>query len=219
MEADVSEPVPAAPEGRGGSWAAAGWVAFGMAWVLSLGVGFFLLWSYKLRAGEREGTPAAWPSESTLSRPADRARLLLFAHPHCACTRASLAELARLLARYGQTVETTVVFPRPAGAGADWDGSDLWPRAAAIPGVVAVLDEGGVEAARFGIRTSGATVLYDRRGRLQFSGGITPARGHEGDGPGLRRLRSWLTTGRADGKEAPVFGCALPLESRTEASR
>jgi hypothetical protein len=56
-------------------------------------------------------------------------------------------------------------------------------------------------------------VLYDARGRLLFSGGLTSARGHEGDSFGLRRIRSLLLTGEADRRDAPVFGCSLHHET------
>jgi len=51
-------------------------------------------------------------------------------------------------------------------------------------------------------------------GRLAFSGGITLARGHEGDSAGLQRIRSLLRTGKADRSEAPVYGCSLRHEVR-----
>jgi len=70
-------------------------------------------------------------------------------------------------------------------------------------------DGGGAEAKRFGAETSGAVVLYDRAGRLVFHGGITAARGHEGDSFGQQRIAALLTGARADRTDAPVFGCAL----------
>jgi len=72
-------------------------------------------------------------------------------------------------------------------------------------------DEDGAEAARFGAATSGTVALY-RDGKLLFNGGITPARGHEGDSFGKERLVSLLTTGKADRNDAPVFGCSLSIE-------
>jgi hypothetical protein len=189
-----------------------GWVAFGVIWVLTVAAGFTFLWRYKLRPGEAEGPPAVWPTESRIPRRPDRATLVLFAHPQCLCTRASLAELARLMARFEDRLSADVVFLRPSDVGADWDHTDLWPRASAIRGVTTVRDDDGVEAARFRALTSGVTALYDPQGRLLFSGGITSARGHEGDSLGLRRIRSLLLNGKADRPDAPVFGCALRNE-------
>ena len=50
-------------------------------------------------------------------------------------------------------------------------------------------DDDGAEARRFGAETSGQTLLYDARGALAFSGGITGARGHAGDNAGRASLR------------------------------
>ena len=143
----------------------------------------------------------------------DRATLLLFAHPHCACTRASLSELAGLMARYGDRLDAWVLFAAPEGTGEDFSRTDLWSSAARIPGVQVLRDDRALEAERFGIATSGTVALYDARGKLLFHGGITPARGHEGDSFGRERIVSLLTTGKSDRADAPVFGCALSNEA------
>jgi len=133
----------------------------------------------------------------------------MFAHPRCVCTRASLAELERLKARLEGRLAVYIVFLRPADADESWDRSDLWDKAAAMRGVTVVRDLDGLEAARFGAATSGHTLVYDAHGRLLFSGGLTAARGLEGEAPGARQIVALLTTGRADGNVSPVFGCAL----------
>ncbi len=90
-----------------------------------------------------------------------------------------------------------------------WEQTDLWRTVAAIPGALPLRDDTALEAARFGARTSGHTAVYDAAGSLLFSGGITASRGHEGDNFGRRRIDSLLTTGTADRRNSPVFGCAL----------
>jgi hypothetical protein len=134
---------------------------------------------------------------------------VLFAHPKCPCTHASVTELARMLARLHDQVEARVAVVRPAAVPADWDDTELVARALAIPGATVSRDEGGVEAARFGVKASGHVVVYDRNGRRLFSGGITSSRGHEGESFGIQRIHSLLTTGVADRADAPVFGCAF----------
>jgi hypothetical protein len=191
-----------------------GWFAFGVIWVLTLAPGFALLWAYKMRPGEAAGAPVVWPMGTRIARNRDRATLVLFAHPQCPCTRASVAELARLMSRSGDRLGAIVVFLRPSDVSGDWDSSDLWRSASTIPGVTIVRDDDGVEAARFRASTSGATVLYDMEGRLLFSGGITSARGHEGDSAGLQRIDSLLRTGKADRSDAPVYGCSMRHEVR-----
>ena len=56
--------------------------------------------------------------------------------------------------------------------------------------------------------TSGHALLFDRDGRLLFRGGITPARGHEGDNFGASAIAARLA-GRPARAEAPVFGCPI----------
>jgi hypothetical protein len=120
------------------------------------------------------------------------------------------------MAHFDGRLTADVVFLRTPEVGAEWNSSDLWRRASEIPGVTVMGDDGGVEATRFHVSTSGATTVYDTDGRLLFSGGITSARGHEGDSAGLERIRSLLRTGKADRADAPVFGCSLRHEVRPE---
>jgi len=70
-------------------------------------------------------------------------------------------------------------------------------------------DDDGLEATRFGVITSGQTVLYDPSGALLFSGGITGARGHAGDNAGRASLVSLLNQGKTDLSSTSVFGCPL----------
>src|SRR3712207_4573180 len=129
----------------------------------------------------------------------------MLAHPHCPCTRASINELARLMTQARGRVTAYVLFVKPEGFSDSWVQSDLWASAAAIPGVTPVLDDGGVEAARFRAATSGQTALYDAAGSLIFRGGITSARGHEGDNAGREAIVSLLTSDEAEEHDTPVF--------------
>jgi hypothetical protein len=86
---------------------------------------------------------------------------------------------------------------------------DLWRIATALPNVTAVRDADGLEARRFGVETSGQPLLYDHRGALIFSGGITGARGQTGGNAGQQALVALLTRGHADRRGSNVFGCPL----------
>jgi len=143
--------------------------------------------------------------------------LLVFAHPRCPCTRATLAELGKLMTHQQGQVSVTVLFVTPRDPGAGWGPNGLWAAAEAIPGVRARADAGGEEAARFGAATSGQAALYGRDGALRFSGGITGSRGHEGDNPGLSALTEALGPAGGRGTNAPVYGC--PLFDPVPASR
>jgi hypothetical protein len=131
-------------------------------------------------------------------------------HPQCACTSATLAELARVVARApGETrVYVLAVIPK-APADSDWQHSSLLARAREIPGVQVVNDIDGVEARRFGGQTSGYTSVYSADGQLLFCGGITASRGHEGDNPGEDAVIQAVSGQHPGLRQTPVFGCSL----------
>lgn len=172
-------------------------------------MGFSLLWDYENAPGPIASPPLRWPSNSRINLATDRATLIMLTHPHCPCTRASIGELARLMAKTQDRVTAYILFFKPARASDDWERTDLWQSAASIRGVNVVADEGGVEARRFHAFTSGQTLLYDSDGVLMFSGGITGSRGHSGDNAGESAIVSLLTTGEAELAETFAFGCPL----------
>ncbi|GMU05168.1 RedB protein [Corallococcus caeni] len=186
-----------------------GWLMLaGALWLGGIGTGVVALARYSVTPGATPVTAATWPEETRLSRQAGRPVLVMLAHPKCTCTRASLAELAEVMAHAGGRAEAYVLFLRPEGLEDGWEQGDLWRTAASIPGVTVLSDPDGLEAKRFGATTSGHVVLYGADGRLRFSGGITVARGHVGDSPGREALERVL---REDGEGGgtPVYGCAL----------
>jgi hypothetical protein len=178
-------------------------------WLLTLVLGGFSLARYESTPGEAAAPAARWPADSLVPRVSHSATLVMFAHPRCPCTRASLAELARLMAQCPGQVNAIVLFFAPQNAAQEWTKTVLWNSAATIPGVTPRRDEEGREAERFHARTSGETLLYDAAGKLLFQGGITDGRGHEGDNDGRASLVALLTSGHAWRTCTPVFGCAL----------
>lgn len=131
-------------------------------------------------------------------------------HPHCACSRASLAQLAGLMNAAAGKLQAYVLFVRPPGVAPGWERTDLWQQAVAIAGATVVFDDGGRLATRFGAQTSGQTMLYDRAGGLEFSGGITAARGRYGDSAGSSAIVALLSGApREISGRTPVYGCAL----------
>lgn len=167
------------------------------------------LLAYSNQPGRTGLPPATWPGDSAIVRGKGLPTLIVFAHPHCPCTSATLGELELLLARCGNRVSTQVWFIKPAGVTDAWMNTDLWRKAFDIPGVGVHRDEAGREARRFQVETSGQALLYDRDGRLLFSGGITLARGHAGDNPGRSALTALLENTLSGKIKTPVFGCAL----------
>ena len=178
-------------------------------WLAVVLTGMTVLARYEGTPGATGEAPQDWPAATRVARGSGRHTIVMLAHPRCPCTRASLAELARLMTGAPREVDVRVLFVKPAGTEDGWEKTDLWRRAAAIPGVTVASDPDGREAARFGATVSGQVVAYDAAGRLVFRGGITGGRGHEGDNVGRTRLASLLKTGEADARQSPVFGCAL----------
>jgi hypothetical protein len=188
------------------------WILLGVLWLGSIGVGGARLWTYKTTPGAAADHQPVWPAASRIPRDGARPTLVMMAHPQCSCTRASVGELENLMQRLRGRMAARVVFVVPRGAARSWTESDTWRTVRSTPGVTSWLDEGGIEAARFGARTSGQVFLFAVDGRLLFSGGITPLRGHLGDSAGQEKIVSLVTTGRADGAAGAtsrVFGCAL----------
>jgi hypothetical protein len=135
--------------------------------------------------------------------------LVLFLHPRCPCSRATVSELERLAAECPNKFALRIVFVRPPSTPSGWEQTDLYRTAGSIPQSVVSIDENAVEARRFGAATSGQTLLYAVDGRLLFRGGITPSRGHEGDNSGRSALASLITTGHSTTTQTAVFGCSL----------
>jgi hypothetical protein len=184
------------------------WQALAAAlWLLAVVSALAALGVQANRAGSPGAPPARWPAESALAPAPDRPTLVLFAHPRCPCTRATLGELDLLLAQSGGRLRTHVLFIQPPGTPDDWVQTDLWHTASQLSGVTVHRDRDGVEARRFHCETSGQVLLYDRGGRLAFQGGITISRGHAGDNPGRNALLTLLDPSSLGTVKTPVFGC------------
>jgi hypothetical protein len=186
----------------------------GILWLVSAVVGLGVLTDYANTPGAAGEAPVAWPPSSGIERSRQLPTLLLLAHPRCPCTRATIGELAVLMAHAQGRLAARVVFFKPTDGPEGWEKTDLWESAAAIPGVEVVADPGGREAARVGGLTSGQTLVYDAGGRLRFQGGITAARGHAGDNAGRSAILALLDPvrlhrGVASRSQTFVFGCAL----------
>lgn len=178
-------------------------------WVFAVGVGLRFVLAYENSPGAVGGVPKAWPADTRIQRAADLPTLVMMVHPHCPCSRASVGELSVLMAESQGRVHASVVFVRPLEFPDEWEKTDLWRTVAAIPGVKMSVDNGGVEAQRFGSKTSGQVMLYNPAGELLFSGGITSARGHSGENEGRSAIVALLAQGRTEKSETPVFGCSL----------
>jgi len=179
------------------------------AWLSASAAGMWIVIDHEFGQGLPASAPRSWPDESMIERARDRATLVMLAHPHCPCTRASIGELSAIMARAEGRIAAYVLFIRPEGVPDEWTRTDTWSKAASIPGVRVISDNHDVAARLFGARTSGQVLLYDRDGRLAFSGGITPSRAHYGDNEGMEAILSIVTGVGAARRQTAVFGCPL----------
>lgn len=183
--------------------------------------GLCLLEIHAKTPGVRSQQFEFWPPGSTIPRSGAQHSLVIFFHPHCPCSRTTLTEYQKLLPKIQSQVRTVAVLVVPPGLPSDWWNGSLSKLIAETPNLSVIIDTDGHEADLFGIRTSGHALLYNRNGRLLFSGGLTMSRGHEGENAGraaIDRLvndpeyASLLTSPL----ETKVFGC--PATSVTVAN-
>ncbi len=179
------------------------------AWSVCAGFGLARMLTYELTPGPETAAPTTWPAAATISRDVSGQTLVLFLHPRCPCSRATLAELERLIATCDRPIALRIIFVRPDGTQEDWYRTDLYHAAERLRQAVICRDADGVEASRFGAKTSGQALLFAADGRLLFQGGLTPSRGHEGDNVGRDALCALIGGKPTTCTKTAVFGCSL----------
>ncbi len=186
-------------------------VASTIVWGVAISLSIAVICYYDSLHGLMNPSPVSWPPSSGISRSREF-QLVLFIHPHCPCSRATIEELS-VIQRYALTkIHVDVLFLHPVGFSKDWVMSALWKKAAAIPHVQVLEDYQGVEAVKFGALTSGHALLFDPEGLLLFSGGITNSRGHIGASAGQRAILAYTSKQKSEAPlpvSAPVYGCPL----------
>jgi hypothetical protein len=183
-----------------------------LTWVAVVGGGLTALMKYDATPG----APANLGSGSALTdatgSTSRKMTLVMFVHPRCPCSAASIEELSNLMSNSDGRVRAFVVMYQAAGQAQDWSRTTAWHNASRIPGVEVRSDLDAVLAGKCGAKTSGDVYLYDRDGNLLFEGGITGSRGHVGDNNGLDLLTGIVLgkrSSRAFPAHSPVFGCSI----------
>ncbi len=175
-------------------------------WILcaSAGVGSMLV--YSLTPGSHPVVRKI-PTDSEIQISKSRPNLLVFLHPKCSCSHATLSELRGLLPDLGET-SVTIIFNNP-NKELSWISGDLFQETKKLPNVKIFVDDGSLETLRFGVKTSGHVVLMNETGKAVFSGGITPMRGHGGENIGTNFIRSWIKGRGPASSITDIFGCGL----------
>ena len=186
-----------------------------MLWAGTIAATYRAVRRFESTPGFAANAPAQWPQRSVVPRHDGEWSLVMLVHPHCSCSRASVAELRAVLEKAPPRLRTSVLVYRPDGVKPGWEQTDVVRSASRIRRAQVILDANGAEAERFGGFTSGQTFLYDDRGALRFAGGITSLRGHAGLNRGRADVID-IANGRAESGTHPVFGCAISTpETRT----
>ncbi len=183
-----------------------------VAWLLAVGFGFWQVTSYSHRIGAASSTPVVWPTQSHLMRDENQATLVVFLHPRCPCSEATISELERVVAHCQDRLTIHTVFEKSTVTEPK---TSLKSMAGRLPGNINYHDESGVEGRNFGATTSGYTLLFDKGGHLLFNGGATSERGHAGDNLGSSLLLAAIRKASSSSSlsvnpaNTPVFGCPL----------
>ena len=171
---------------------------------LLVAVALFTMW-----AAREEQKAAAksrnWPEGAPMTLDPARLTLLLFVHPQCRGTEATLQTLGHVMERCAGHANVTIMLYEDPALLAHWKGSPVKGEAESIPGATVRDDHLGETASFFDVTTSGSALLFAPDGTLLYRGGITPGLGQVGDG---QVLETWLLEGRGVSRE-PVFGCSL----------
>lgn len=177
-------------------------------WGAAVGLSISLLMRYSATPGSDSRSPLTWPVDVDYLGLENTASLLVFIHPKCACTFASLSEFERLAVEVDEPFQTVFLVDCPKSNLSTWEQSSVVKRCQSILSARVVIDIDGNLAKKFNATTSGYCLLYSE-GRLAFQGGITSERGHEGESLGRGALREILRGRSTTVRQTPVFGCEL----------
>lgn len=191
-------------------------------WLAAVALGMPLLMKLENSPGKSVSAPWQWPKDARVALAHDGVTVVMFAHPQCPCTAASITELKGLVELAGQRklkINPYLLVLSPQSRPQYWERTDIIEAARRIRGLTIVDDCDGIEANRFHSLTSGYTLAYDAHGKLLFSGGITGSRGLVGDNQGLESLIGVLSGGARASKSSVVFGCSLNENQSNELAK
>ena len=170
----------------------------------ALVMGFY---QFALKSGDHQAI-AAWQDNLDLPLIEPGPNLVMFLHPRCGCSLASLKELKQLVDRSPADLKVTLVIMKYEQV-PDADEKDFQEGLKGIRGARILRDPAGNMAKNLGAMTSGITYLVANDRKIIFQGGLTPSRGHEGETIGQAFILDWLRTRREATVLEKVFGCGL----------
>ena len=196
-----------------GAWAAGRrWRTQALAvaiWVILAIGGLAALTVYSMTGSTPAHAAAQWPANELLALDPARPVLVLFLHPRCPCSSASITELDQVLSRHPGAFRVYAVLTIPPGMDANWEAGRNLEAARMLPDTALVFDRGGALTRRFGARDSGTILAFAPDGARLFAGGVTASRGHQGESLGSLTLQDLARGQTPRVAESPAFGCPL----------
>ncbi len=181
----------------------------GIVWLSLSFYGMYVLFKYSAFPGLDGEPPKRMISKTQVKHKKNIPTLIVFLHPRCPCSRATISELGVIISKAQNPLNLNIVFFKPSIFPESWTMTDLWDSAKRIPNAKLIADNGGKEIKQFCVKTSGHVLLYNSREDLVFSGGITASRGHLGDNEGRQAVLSLLNREKSNVSKTKTFGCQL----------
>ncbi|MBI1247724.1 hypothetical protein GC197_07715 [bacterium] len=176
-------------------------------WATLIGAGMVGLMVYHNSPGARSDGNPVWQENPLVALDTSRDNLLVFIHPKCPCSQATLSELARIQADCGDRLRIGIAVYQPDEE--NWSDTPVVRQALDIPKAHVFADPNGELATLFGAETSGHVMLFSTQGIRTFSGGITPGRGHEGNSLGREAIRQYVSQNEIICDTTHVYGCPI----------
>src|SRR5205814_2100324 len=123
--------------------------------LVAIGTALVFVSGFETFGGSPSQPGTDWPKDASIALDRTRPTLLMFAHPRCPCTRASLEELKTVLSSCRGKVVANVFFLSPSRTPSVWTLTESWREATTIPGLTVRYDTDGCLSGLFGAETSG----------------------------------------------------------------
>lgn len=175
------------------------------AWCFAVIAAAIILFRADTRPAPLSKTPTLWPIDCPLNRRPGTPTLVVSLHPKCVCTPATLDALEQYLLSHADN-QVLFLATIPMQNSENWLESTTCRRARRIAGATLIADPEARIASSFGMHASGHVCAYSADGRLRFTGGLTPSRGHKATPAAVAAL---LDHDGGQPDAAPVFGCTL----------
>lgn len=180
-----------------------------IAWLVTIAVVLRGWMDFEHSPGRNVRPQAQWPVSTQLRLDRDHGTLVVFLHPFCPCSRATLERLEQVLSDSSKK-PTCCFMIAPVASSVEIDARSANLRLAkAMSPSRTFIDGNKSEARLFDPTTSGHVFYYDAGGSLRFSGGVLVERGSNQPNTFAEALYRAINNPTYPVVHTPVFGCSL----------